>query len=302
VLKNKKVKLIYIVGFGYSGTTLLSRVLGTSSNCFTIGELYHLNSVLAGERVGICDSGGNIQESVFWRESLRNINIKKLLPEKMTKWEKYIFFLSILFFRDHKLKRDINIKEEEKFYSNIFNQARKTKGARVECLVESSKSLKRLVGLSFSKKIDLKIINIVRDGRGIAGSFYKKKERDIFSGYFHWFLVNWSIKKFLKCPRLRRENILELSYDIFSQNPEKFIKIINEKFNVCVSPLHVVENINKEKFQAFCGNPMRRKKMKNIFYDQKWKVVLPVHLKIVANIISYVPNKFWVYDKKLNSE
>ena len=56
--------LIYITGNGHSGTTLLDMLIGSHSECITLGEIHQLTL-----KEGVCACGAiNYKECSFWRD------------------------------------------------------------------------------------------------------------------------------------------------------------------------------------------------------------------------------------------
>ena len=43
---SEKIKIIYIVGVGHSGSTLLDRIIGSANNVFSVGALWDVENFL----------------------------------------------------------------------------------------------------------------------------------------------------------------------------------------------------------------------------------------------------------------
>ena len=62
------MKLIYILGMGHTGSTLLDRVLGAQPGVLSIGELKHLHRLLDNPEK-ICACGSPTERVSFGRRS-----------------------------------------------------------------------------------------------------------------------------------------------------------------------------------------------------------------------------------------
>jgi len=288
--ENDKVKIIYIVGFGHSGTTLVSRIMGSSPNCFNVGEIYHLQDVLSGKHKNSkCDDGEDLEKSEFWSDILNKIDLEELLQSKVGFLEKIALGFRIFFGLNVNSRKKGGL-EDIKLYKEVFKKKKKQKNKEVKFLVESSKSLRRLIDLDNSKEIDLRIIYIVRDGRGVLNSFLKRG-KNIIVIFLNWFWLNLCIKKFIK--KIPTNQKIEISYERLANDPGFFVKSVNEKFSTKVPEKNLVKKINAEKSKTFCGNPMRKKKIKEIRLDSSWKR-RPFCIKFILNVLCYLPNKILI--------
>lgn len=62
----EKIKLIYILRSGYSGSTILDLLLGSHSEIEGVGEFYHYDEVVKNN--GICTCWRKINDCPFWSE------------------------------------------------------------------------------------------------------------------------------------------------------------------------------------------------------------------------------------------
>lgn len=286
----EKINMVYIVGFPHSGTTLLNRILGTSKNCFAVGELNHLEYAVSGKKGRVCDDGTNLIESKFWKNVLDGVNVDKLIPLDTQQSQKLKLTFSLGLFGKKSMGgiTKENLVEEEKLYANLLKEAKGVKG-KTEYLVESSKSLKRLMALGMSDKINLKVIHIVRDGRGVVYS-HEKRNKSGTSKYFNWLFSNFLTRRYLS-----KQNSIKLSYDQFVQDPLAHLERINDQFGLEIDLDNFIEDVNKEKFYTFSGNPMRFKKLEGIRYDQAWRKAMPKWKQMILSVLTYIPNRVWVY-------
>jgi hypothetical protein len=300
----EKVKIIYIAGAGHSGSTLLNLLIGSGSNTISVGELKRLKIVSQekkekGKRRAnasfICDCGVKLKECKLWGKVLKEIDEDKLIPYSTTMKEKKELLMRILF----NIKKEIpKYKENEKLYAAIIKNAKKIKNKDVEIVIDSSKDLKHLAYLNELENVDLKVIHLIRDGRGVINS-YKKLGKNCIKSYWYWLETNFFIKRFLK--KYMEKRYMILSYEKFVENPEKYLDRINKSFGTEVDIENYIKETNAGQHHNFAGNWMRRKEIKKIKYDQSWKR-MPKWKQTVLFVICYIPNQIWVYNKNIKRE
>ena len=157
-----KKKVIFIVGIGRSGSTLLDLMLGSHPEAFSLGEISKLPEfVNQGKR-----NLAALEESTFWIDSFDETELKR-------------FAAGI---SNHRLNKRIPLKVE-KFVrellgkDDIFNSYTTLfKKTKAQILVDSSKYLSwvsnQLKNKEFrSGAIDAYLIRIVRDGRAVVNSY-----------------------------------------------------------------------------------------------------------------------------------
>lgn len=296
-----KIKIIYIVGLGHSGSTLLDRIISTSPKVFSVGELVNLKKYIEKydpqkpDKKNFCDiSGKELHESYFWGPILKEIEKKnyKVFGKFGRLSANYVF--RFLFF-----KKSLCLKfDEDKILRIILNRARETKGVRVKYILDSSKSLNRLAYLYSVADLDIYVIHLVRDVRGQINSWEKKShDKNWLIMFYRWLRRHITIILTLKL-KFPKEKCLRVGYDAFTKNPSEIIHKINDKFNLDIDVENYLDLVNKEKDFTFAGNGMRRRELKEIKRDNKWQDNFTPGKKIVLSILAFIPNKFWIYGRK----
>ena len=64
--------VIYIAGYGRSGSTLLERILNCNKKLFALGEIANLLSLI-NDRDSLCSCGRYIYQCEFWSNIIRDI-------------------------------------------------------------------------------------------------------------------------------------------------------------------------------------------------------------------------------------
>jgi hypothetical protein len=294
--EKEKIKIIYIAGSGFSGSTLMDLVLGSSENAFGLGEMKFLDNFLAKEKRGARisnfkdDSGEELEESFFWSPVVKYIKDNNVKVKKKEERIKLFHFLKIL------IDGNKNGNKKDGVLPILRERAREAKGEQIKFLIDSSKTLSRLCYLYECKNIDVYVIHLIRDGRGFLYS-KKKRKNSLAVSFWEWIKGNVLISVFLfRC--IDGEKKLRMGYDLFAKDPRSFIEKINNKFGLKIDPDNFLEKINQEKSYRFAGNSMRGREIKEIKTDRSWKGNFSFPVKLIISILTYIPNKIWVYGNK----
>jgi Sulfotransferase family len=169
------VRVIFVGGLGRSGTTLLERMLGELPGVCPLGEVVHLwrRDLCDDER---CGCGERFSACEFWREvgrrafgGWRNVDVVRVLALRdAVERTRHIPRLAGRRLPDthHPL-----VVEYADYYAQIYRAAAETAGAQV--VVDSSKHASLAYCLRWSADVDLRVVHMVRDSRGVAYSWTK---------------------------------------------------------------------------------------------------------------------------------
>ena len=178
-------RVAYVAGSGRSGSTLLDRILGSLPGFVSVGEvrLIWQEGLLENRS---CGCGARFRDCSFWAEvgltaygGWDNVNAAEVadLAASTSRNRYYPWLLyprySPAFFK-RRLRRYVGILE--RLYSSIAEVS----GAGV--VVDSSKDPAYGLALSRSGTIDLRILHLVRDSRGVAYSWQKRLGSDPHTG------------------------------------------------------------------------------------------------------------------------
>jgi hypothetical protein len=158
----KKVIIVYILGYGRSGSTLLDVILGNHREIFGAGEIWRLFSEY--KAAGKCSCGEILSKCHFWNDVLRisGLNSSQLL--RADEINSQVTGLRGLFSSKRRSYADV--------WDKIFESVCKVSGKRF--VIDSSKSDRFLQGrfLALQKytESEIKAIHIVRDPRAVLNS------------------------------------------------------------------------------------------------------------------------------------
>jgi len=296
-----KINVIYLAGVSYCGSTLLSFILNTHPQIFSIGEM---GPYAPFEHEGYkCSCGSKIHECPFIIK-IKDIMEKNYnLPFNTGKWNlrHEIALNRITKFLTRSPKSNcflflispflnifsINYKELIRLYS-FRNEAFIRASLAVsdkKFFFDATKSYRRIILYSKNPNINLKVLHLVRDPRGYAFSAYKRHRKALNIGALEWRKENHFIGNYVNS--LKTNQALRLKYENFCVNPQKSLKILTEfigarSFNIRTDQFGDNEH-------HIIGNDMRLRPraLKTIRLDEKWRNNLSFSdQKMIFNITS----------------
>lgn len=294
---NNKIDLIYIAGNGRSGTTLLELMLSQSDDIFCCGELLYFwdRSIRDKE---LCTCGQAVVDCEEWIEILKrmkhygfdsnqNLNSLFYLREKFTQIKKTMFWYSQAYLRHKKtLIRD--------FLYPLYNSIRDVRQEKY--ILDSSKNPGYLYLLSKCDFINLNILHMYRDSRGVAYSWQRRKKRiDAGSENLYMPQINpyytalqWLIFNTLIYHLVQNQPYMKVHYDWLTLSPVEVItKIasfleINNAFKITNHCFTIAD------VHSVAGNPFRIKAdaitIKN---DDTWKTKMPILQRAALKILTW---------------
>lgn len=179
----KKKKIIYIIGLGRSGTTLLDIILGNSKNNFSCGELNRYPY----EEGRPYQYPEDYPQYSFWMDLKEKFEKKHSVAEYKNvsglyrQFEYHVGFFLNYFNLISKKKFIKYLSFVEDVYDNIFENISQS------VLIDSSKYSSRAISLSRSEKYEVVYIYIKRNPVNVINSFAKT---DVEQNSKSWFQAN----------------------------------------------------------------------------------------------------------------
>ncbi|MCA9470425.1 MAG: sulfotransferase [Nitrospirales bacterium] len=294
-------KVLYIAGYGRSGSTLLERILGQFEGFFPVGELetiWHYGFV----DNHLCACGQSFSDCDFWQSVVK----EGLQPghdfdlNEIAAIKKYLRFrrvpqLSMPCLTTTKMRNALS--QYARLRSRLLSAIQKVSGAKV--IIDSSKSPVVLYALNEVDHIDYHVVHLVRDSRGVAFSWLRKKPALISKNKAHylsrfnvasssliWSEYNLLIEAYGQSKRL----LGRVRYEDFIADPKgetlKILSGLGEK----QGDLEFLEQSSVEfkTFHSLNGNPMRFQKGKvQLAPDEEWKQKMPKVKKAMVTAMTY---------------
>lgn len=293
-MNEKRIKVIYIAGLGRSGSTLLDMIISTSEKVFSVGEIYKFNNLKHSKFQ--CSCGESFKKCQFWSKFIENKERVNIINRVNVK--DYLSAINYLYNPLVKHVAFSNKSDNEALLSKIDSMIKK-KG--FEYILDSSKDIGRLIELSDCRGIDLYPIIVIRDGRFVADSFtfsqstQEPGNKNYLVSLGKWILGNTLISRFVEKRRIKH---LKISYDLFCENPDRYIKRIEDFLSVRI-PHNYAEIIRTMDYHNYDGNRISHKQNRVNFQGVKRRGGLKGQhgdlIKSASSMIAYIFNRRWVY-------
>jgi hypothetical protein len=168
--------VLFLGGLGRSGTTLVERLLGELPGVCALGEVVHLwqRDIRDDER---CGCGARFSGCQFWRRvgelafgGWHNVDVDRVHALRDTvERTRHIPRLSSA------TEAPADVREYANYYARVYQAAAAASGAAV--VVDSSKHSALAHVLRWADDVDLRVVHVVRDARGVAYSWTKRVTR-----------------------------------------------------------------------------------------------------------------------------
>lgn len=175
--EKSKVKVLYVLGAGRSGSTLLANILGQIMGMQNVGELYYLweNGIHQG---GVCGCGEPVLKCSFWSEILSaslgaSIEYKAKQMQELGRQiarTRHIPMLALSSSRHRMLSKSSDYTTN---LSKVYDAIQTNTNCRV--IIDASKFPSYAQILRTISSVDLHILHLVRDPRAVAFSWQRRK-------------------------------------------------------------------------------------------------------------------------------
>ncbi len=298
-MPDDEVRILYIAGWGRSGSTILGNILGQCEAFTHVGELWYLwESGIRNDQ--LCGCGEPFSDCVFWQEVRSEFEktAKPIAPDQMIKLHKR--FARTRNLPQLLLTRRVPVTNPDfQKYTNelriLYSSIHKIAGTNY--IIDSSKLPAYAFNLSRTPGFHVSILHLLRDPRGTAYSWKKRKfdltqnRYMIQSGTFHnalmWTTWNFFIEKVWGA--CNPTPYLRIKYEDFVLNPKHTLEKILQFSGVRDSLAFIEEpsSVKLGKHHTVSGNPVRTKTgVTHIRSDQEWVRKLSVMDKLLTTILT----------------
>jgi len=278
----EKRNLAYIMGPNYSGSTLLTLLLADHPEIATVGEL---KATSMGDISSYkCSCGELLTGCSFWNK------VKQLL---LTQGQDFSFDDFKTHFRDKQhpfTDRLLRAALRGPFFETLRDSgfmlcpaAHRTKQAiieRNEVLIEiictlqqakifldDSKEPVRLKFLLAADLWDIRVIHLIRDGRGVTNSYMRHNKASMAKAAQEWIHTQQECDRISKI--LGNHRCLTVHYEDLCQKPAKTLTTIYHFLG-----LQPELSASSSRTKHIMGNQMRLGSLQDIRLDEKWKQAL----------------------------
>ncbi|ACV64768.1 sulfotransferase [Desulfofarcimen acetoxidans DSM 771] len=274
--------VIYIAGYGRSGSTLLEMIIGSNNKIYPLGELTNFDTIKHKDKAK-CSCGKYLKECEFWRNIIK----------------------------EYDLNNKIAINGQKKLWALIF----KNTPENIHYVIDSSKTARknhfRPIRLAKLLGKNIYMIHIVRDGRGciqslIRGSNQKMENGEepkiyfpVLRGTLGWMISNFSAHIF---QILHKDKYLRIRYEDFTGDFENVMKKIGVFLDICFQEeIKRIKEANElPTIHQISGNRLRSQRTISLRTDDGWKNSFSSMNNIIFLIFNYFFVKLYEYDIKFN--
>lgn len=292
------VRVLYVVGAGRSGSTVLNTVLGSHPAVEGVGELTNLVEhgwiqelfCACGERAPACPFWSRVGRE--WSDRLGGEDVLQYLPLQQ-RFERVRSLLPAAVARHD----GVGFREYERRTVALFRAIRAASGAPV--VVDSSKGPVRGLALARMRGLDLRVVHLVRDGRGVANSLRRAYARDVRQGIqrdmpgrpvwrtaLFWVLANRLADRVRAA--VGPERSLLLRYEDFVADPAAALDAIGRLVEVDVSGVARALAAG-EAFSTghtIAGNRLRMAGSVTLRPDERWRGELPARQRRLVSVLT----------------
>lgn len=304
--QEKPLTIIYIMGYGRSGSTLLDIILGSHPQIQSVGALNVFYDWILHERPCACSE--TLLHCPFWKEIVNDVT-STLSKARLREYSNFLQRVQARKYLSHLLEetvpRDL-IEAYQELVIPLFKAIQHHSG--VSLIVDSSKSARLAVGRVYALRkytpFNVRAIHLVRDGRGVMwssrkgsgdptrGSLWTPPCVRTLRALWGWRTTNTLCHKVTAF--LEPESVLFLRYEDLMAQPVKAIRRIGTFLEQNMEPI-VRRLIKQEPFTVghnIGGNRLRFHSSLRIQPDNSWRQKLsPFYQRI-----------FWLYARSLASQ
>lgn len=293
--------IIYIMGYGRSGSTLLDTLLNQHDKAYSVGALNNIYQWIIEKQV--CACGDSLERCKFWKEVVNDSGVDAEVSNRLLKLQSSVEGINS--FR-RLLNGNIDnisayVEMTERLFKSIANISKST------YIIDSSKSTRDCTGRAFAlfahTNLDIKIIFLIRDVRAVCWSAIKKtgsSERrrltnikliNAIRAAVSWWLTN---KLALKTIASLPDNAVHIvRYEDLCSSPVNTIEEIGDFIGIDYSS--VARNIEAGKEMKVShnlgGNQIRFNRVLKFMPDMEWKTKMPKFYQLFALLIAGRMNK-----------
>lgn len=301
--------VLYVGGWGRSGSTLLERVLSQSAGTLALGEVVHLWE--RGVRLNqLCACGTPFHDCPFW---------SRVGTDAFGGWDRVdldrVAHLAEAVDRQRRIPQSARRTPNAAFaaqaveyasgFRKIYAAAAAITGAQV--VIDSSKEIPTALALSHLDDLDLRVLHIVRDSRGVAHSWSKVVERPETSdgepmptfspakSTAFWLSGNLTVRGLVH----RGVPVSRLRYEDLVADPTGSIEAAWTALDLPGSPdIEMVDThtIDLGPSHSVAGNPMRfRTGVTRLRADDAWRTEMSPRDRRIVTAMSYPVLKSFGY-------
>jgi hypothetical protein len=300
-MDNGRIKVLYIAGFGRNGGTLLDRILGQISGFFSLGEFRFVweKGVLGNE---LCNCKVPFRNCSFWTavfqrafggfdevyardvtELYHRVDRTRYVPLLISPWKPSWYRGNCELYAGILERLYVAIKEE----------------SQCRVLVDSSKFAGYGLILNMIPSVDLYVVHLVRDSRGAAFSWQKRKRKPEVQSQIEYVpqysplssSLQWAYRN-ISAELLKpyAKGYLLLRYENLASEPRESVCRIASLLDEPVNELPFIDSVTVRLGESHMqsGNPMRFQQGRiAIHLDNEWETKMKRSDKALVTALTW---------------
>ena len=297
--QEEPLRVVYIAGVGRSGSTVLDSVLGNHPLIQSVGELSRLASD-AWIQNFYCSCGKRSKDCPFWvavHQAWCDLNGNVSVEEYVETQSRVEHFRRWPFLIRKSWKKTETFQVYTEQTLQLLKAIRMVSGCST--IVDSSKGLERAYVLSLIPDIDLRVIQLVRDPRGVVWSHKKAFAKDLQNGLprdipsqpawraaLYWCRMNMQADWLRR--RLGPEKALLVRYEDFMLNTLPVLQKIGNFIGIDLTNVQRVIDEGGQLYfdHTIAGNRVRMKGKLELKFDEDWKQYLSPQDRRITETLS----------------
>lgn len=298
-----RIRVIYISGAGRSGSTLLARMLGQIPGLVSIGELRHFlaRGYMRGPEDVRCGCGKPFSECPLWTEVRQLMgqtgwDVTTMDVAGLTRSVDRIRYVARLLLPLRPARFEARYRKFMRFLTDTYRSIAAAGGGSI--VVDASKDLSLLYLLALEPAVDLSVLHLVRDSRGVAHSWtrlrrkpeftdkdaFMEKQNPIYSA------IDWDVRNAAaEMVRLWSDRYVRVRYEDLVSMPRETLGRILKCLEVEGSPDFL--NGRALTFDRIChisaGNPNRFQRGEiELRLDTAWRDEMPAASRSLVSFLS----------------
>jgi hypothetical protein len=283
--QGKPYTLLYILGSGRCGSTLLDLLLNGHSDTLGLGEVSTLNrsfKPLDTTTLSIPTPQFKQCYVQFWRavkDSYERLSGKSFedIDLSQPRWK------IILSWQKDDIETWVN--------PNIALYSCAQAASHAKILIDTSKTSQRLYLLHKSSLFDMKVIHLIRDGRAVVNSYIQRYE-DFTGGLRVW--ITAALASLYLRRRFHKSHWLQLRYEDLATKPEETLRKICVFLGLDFE--HEMLAYRSHPYFGIGGNPLvSRGEGEDISLDERWKLELRLSYRLIFELTGGWLNRWYGY-------
>ncbi len=278
------LRVLYIGGCGRSGSTILDTLLGNHPDMESVGEACHIATNAWVREDSYCACGKLGRDCDFWRDvflqwSRRAGSVDVAGYAEATREIESRLRMSVA--QSRLSAGELKHGDYVRLTVGLIASIRDVSGSKL--VVDSSKSATRAAALSMVEGVDLRLVHMVRDCRGVLWSAKKRFRKDDRAGISKddagksvartmkiWSVANLVIDQLRR--RMPRDRSIRLRYEDLIAQPDVELRRIGDLVELDLEPLvaAVTKGQTMSVGHTIAGNRIRMSGSVQLRPDMEW--------------------------------